>query len=165
MTRPIPNGCKRNDIVYTPEYLAMKIVNHFKPTGRILEPCKGSGNFLKFMPKAEWCEISNGRDFFDYNKESDWIITNPPYSLFRKFLKHSMELSKNVVFLAPLTHFLLTARLRDMREEDFGIKEIILVEYPKDWGKMGFALSVVHLEKGYNGDIKFDNKIHWSMRT
>jgi len=158
----IPNGCKRNDIIYTPEYLTEQIVEYFKPTGKMLEPCKGEGSFLKYMPNADWCEIQEGVDFFDYNRKVDWIITNPPYSILRKFLQKSMEVSNNVVFLIPWNHICLTARLRDIREAGFGIKEVILTPYPDNFPKMGFAMSVVHLQKGYSGNIKFENTLKFT---
>ena len=160
----IPNGCKRNDIVYTPRYLTKQIIEYFQPTGKLLEPCNGIGNFLKFMPNADWCEITDGRDFFEYNKKVDWIITNPPYSIMRKFLKHSMEVADNIVFLVPLNHFMLTARLRDIREMGFRIREMLLIDYPDNFPKMGFALGVIYLQKGYKGDIKFDNEKHFTKQ-
>jgi hypothetical protein len=53
------------DVVYTPDWVARDMVEFFKPSGRILEPCKGDGVFLKYLPPhAEWCEIQEGRDFF-----------------------------------------------------------------------------------------------------
>lgn len=160
--KAIPNGCKRNDVVMTPESLCKEIVDYFKPNGRILEPCKGTGNFLKFLPNSDWCEISEGKDFFDCDDKFDWIVTNPPYSIMRKFLQHSMKLSDNIVFLAPLNHFMLTARLRDIRESGFAIKEMLLIDYPDNFPKMGFALGVIHLQKGYVGDVKFDNQKHFT---
>lgn len=166
--KTIPNGCKRNDVVMTPKELCKNIVDYFNPVGNVLEPCKGSGNFLDVLSKhpkvldIDWCEITEGRDFFDYAKKRDWIITNPPYSIMRKFLQHSMEIADNVVFLAPLNHFMLTARLRDIRESGFGIKEMLLIDYPDNFPKMGFALGVIYLQKGYVGDIKFDNKKHFN---
>ena len=44
---------KSDDEIMTPEYLAEALVNHFKPNGKILEPCKGTGNFLKFLRSEE----------------------------------------------------------------------------------------------------------------
>jgi hypothetical protein len=35
-----------NDVVFTPEWLAEKIVNMFPIAGSVLEPCKGEGTFL-----------------------------------------------------------------------------------------------------------------------
>ena len=37
------------DVVMTPPETAIKILNHFKPTGKILEPCRGDGAFYNAM--------------------------------------------------------------------------------------------------------------------
>lgn len=142
-----------NDVVQTPLELAGRIVKHFKPTGRMLEPCKGQGNFLQHMPGADWCEISKGRDFFDWIHPVDWIITNPPWSLIRTFLQHSMNVSDNIVFLMTVNHVWTKARIRDIKQQGFGIKEICLVEMPKDFPQSGFQLGAIHLQKGWNGHI------------
>jgi len=36
---------KSDDVVMTPPHIAKMLVDHFKPVGKILEPCKGTGNF------------------------------------------------------------------------------------------------------------------------
>ncbi len=38
-----------NDDIQTPLALARKLVAHFQPSGRFLEPCRGNGNFLKAL--------------------------------------------------------------------------------------------------------------------
>jgi hypothetical protein len=38
-----------NDDVQTPPALARRLVEHFRPHGRILEPCAGDGNFLRAL--------------------------------------------------------------------------------------------------------------------
>lgn len=156
MSNPlVPHGGE--DKVYTPDYLAKAIIQHFKPTGKILEPCRGQGAFSDLMPGCDWCEISEGRDFLSHLGSYSYIVTNPPYSQFRAFLKHSMKLADNVIFLAPTNHFWLKARLRDIEEADFGIKEILLVDTPKKetgWPQSGFQLSVNYLQRGWRGDIK-----------
>ncbi len=38
-----------NDDIQTPPELARRLVDHFQPTGRILEPCAGDGAFLKAL--------------------------------------------------------------------------------------------------------------------
>jgi hypothetical protein len=67
-----------NDVVMTPDTLAKSIVDHFNPKGQGLEPCSGTGNILKYLNNADWCEISHGKDFYDYNKKVDYVFTNPP---------------------------------------------------------------------------------------
>src|SRR3546814_6513102 len=56
------------------------------------------------------------------------FITNPPWSKFKEFLIHSMHLSENIVFLAPINHFITKARLRLINEANFGIREFLLVD-------------------------------------
>lgn len=137
-----------NDKVYTPDYLAKKIVEHYHPTGKILEPCSGDGAFLKYMPNADWCEIDKGRDFFDYNDKVDWIVTNPPYSLYRQFLQHSLELSDNVVFLQFINAFFMRKRVYIMRESGFDIEEIWYLDTPpKPWPQTGFQVGCIYFKK------------------
>jgi hypothetical protein len=142
----------------TPEYLAEALVNHFKPSGKILEPCKGTGNFLKFLPKDSlWCEISEGKNFFDFNEKVNWIITNPPWSQIRKFLQHSMEISKNVCFLFTINHLWTKARIRDIKEAGFGIREIVIFDTPDNFPPLGFQVGMIHLQAKYSGDIIFSD--------
>jgi len=97
-----------NDDIQTPLALARRLVAHFQPTGKILEPCRGHGNFLKALREhqrssqltasrlkltatsVQWAEVKRGRDFFDWDQPVDWIITNPPWSQIRDFLCHAM---------------------------------------------------------------------------
>jgi len=65
------------------------LVEQLRPEGRILEPCAGDGAFLEALPRgAEWCGIKRGRDFLQWRGRVDWIITNPPWSQIRVFLRH-----------------------------------------------------------------------------
>ena len=158
----VPHG--GNDVVFTPEYLAKNIINNFNPTGSILDPCKGDGVFLDNFPKHpdnDWCEILLGRDFltYDFDKKFDWVITNPPWSKIRPFLQKSMILSDNIVFLCLVNAFFMKARLRDMKEHNFNIKEIMFLDTPnKPWPQTGFQLGAVHIQKNYTGNIKVTNE-------
>lgn len=96
-------GLNPNDVVFTPVKVARKILEMFKPEGACLEPCMSEGAFFDSMPAGtDWCEITKGRDFYDYHKKVDWIVTNPPYSDFDRFLTHAFELADNVVLLVPV---------------------------------------------------------------
>lgn len=37
---------RENDIVFTPDDVARAVVERFRPSGRVLDPCKGGGAFL-----------------------------------------------------------------------------------------------------------------------
>jgi len=89
------------DVVYTPDWVARDMVEFFRPSGRILEPCKGEGVFLKYLPvRTEWCEITEGRDFFAWTEPVDWVFGNPPYKQFDRFLFHAFAISQNIVLPA-----------------------------------------------------------------
>jgi hypothetical protein len=157
MSRPLaPKG--GNDRVYTPDDVVAKIVAHFSPVGRILEPCRGQGAFQRAMSGCDWCEIDEGRDFLKVDGHWDWIVTNPPWSQVRPFLAKSMEISDNIVFLSLINAFFMKARLRDMKQAGFGIREILALETPpKPWPQTGFQLGATHLQRGYTGPILFNH--------
>jgi hypothetical protein len=85
----------------------------------VLEPCAGRGAFVRAfkasgIKNVTTCEIKNGRDFFDCDQRVDWIITNPPFSQMREFLRHGYEIANNVVFLTFTAHVLgMKARLQE----------------------------------------------------
>lgn len=146
------------DLVMTPPEVAKDIIDHFKPTGTILDPCRGTGAFYNQFPKKTaryWCELSEGVDFFQWNTPVDWIITNPPWSKVRQFLVHSTLVSDNICFLIPFNHFATKCRLRIIQEAGFGIKEFYGVATPKnkEWPGSGFQLGVTHIQRGYSGPI------------
>lgn len=142
-----------NDKIMTPAWLAEKIVKHFRPSGKILEPCCGTGSFLQYLPNADYYEIDKGKDFLEATGKWDWIITKPPYSIYRKFLNKSMEVADNVVFLQSINTTFYKARMRDMFNNDFGIKEIYLIDTPKEFPQFGFQMGCVHYKRNYEGNI------------
>ena len=143
-----------NDNIQTPLYVAEMVVSHFSPYGKILEPCCGEGNFLEYLQDADWCEISKGKDFLECAGRWDWIITNPPYSKYRAFLNKSMEVADNIVFLQLINATFFKARIRDIINNSFGIKEILMIDTPKEFPQFGFQLGCVYYKREYKGEIK-----------
>jgi hypothetical protein len=155
-----------NDAVMTPRPLARLIVGYFRPSGRVLDPARGEGAFYDAMrdlspppTRVDWCEIEDGVDFLNPRHSLgsyDWIVTNPPWSKMRNFLLHSMRISENVVFVASMTHFVTKARLCDIRQSGFGLREALLVtQPPAPWPSSGFQLAAVWLQRGYTGGLEF----------
>ena len=86
----------------TPDLLATQIINHFNPTGTILDTCRGEWAYYNNYPKdckKDWCELDEGRNFFNFEGKVDWIITNPPWSKIRQFIEYSTKIADNVVYL------------------------------------------------------------------
>jgi hypothetical protein len=143
----------KHDLVETPADLARAIVEYHSPRGRLLDPARGNGVFYQVMlahsSDVRWCEITEGRDFFSYREPVDWIVTNPPWSKMRPFLRHAMKLAPNVVFLGTVSHFVLKARLRDMDEAGFGLCDLVrLPQPPAPWPGSGFQPAVGLFRKG-----------------
>jgi hypothetical protein len=154
---------KSDDVVMTPNDLAKQLVDYYKPQGRGLEPCRGISNIYNLLENADWCEISEGKDFFDYNTRVDYIFTNPPWSKIKTFLLHSMELANDIYFLVTVNHIFTKARLRLIKENGFNIKEILIMDTPKEFPQSGFQLGMIHISKSYKDPfIKFT---HLNVRT
>lgn len=147
---------KSDDVVMTPEDLAIRLIKHFNPQGKGLEPCRGTGNFYRNLPQpCEWCEITEGKDFFEWSEPVDYIFTNPPWSQIRNFLQHSYEITNEIYILFTINHLWTKARLKDMNDKHFGIKEICIFDTPKNFPQSGFQVGMVHLSRGYSGNIQF----------
>ena len=151
-----PKNTPEKDIVMTPEYLAKEIIEHYNPSGVILDPSRGTGAFYDNFQSDEkdWCELAEEKDFLTYDKKVDWIITNPPWSKMRDFMLHGMKVADNIVYLTTINHYTTKRRIREMRENNFAIKEIYCVPTPtKPWPQLGFQLAAVHTQRGYDGGI------------
>lgn len=158
--KPNKNG-KQNqtDKVMTREYIAIKIINHFKSQGIVLDPAKGTGNFYNnFKGKKDWCEIDEGKDFFNYNKKVDWIITNPPYSIYDMFLLKCFEVSDNVVLLVPLTKAFKSQKIQRQIEKYGGLKEVVMLGGGQNIGfNFGFPVGCLYYKRNYKGKCKITN--------
>ena len=148
------NEAQAQDIVLTPDAIALDIVLHFKPSGRILDPCKGEGAFLRHMPGAEWCEVREGNDFFRWTERVDWIVSNPPYSIFSEWLDHSLKIATDIVYLIPLAKvFNSEPRLKKIMLTG-GIVETRHYGSGTECGfPFGFPCGAVHIRKGYRGPM------------
>lgn len=145
---------KESDIVMTPDWAAELMINHFKPTGRILDPCRGDGAFSSRIDGCEWCEIREGRDFYDVTERYDWLISNPPYSVFSDFLRHSFKVADNILYLIPANKVFNSHKMMLEVAEYGGVKEMLVVapgsrlKFP-----IGFCIAAVHMQKGYKGGM------------
>ena len=146
----------KNDVVFTPDWLAEKICKMFDIKGKVLEPCKGEGAFLKFLPEGtEWCEIADGKNFYDYNQKVDWIVTNPPYSDFNRFLDHSFNLSENIVLLIPIAKIFKSMGTIKQVFKYGGIVSCHLLPASSAGFPFGFPCGIFYFKRDYKGHTDF----------
>jgi hypothetical protein len=143
------------DVVLTPRHIAVSMVNHFKPSGAILDPCRGEGVFSD-MIGCDWCDIQEGSDFFDWETPMDWIIGNPPYSIYSDWIRHSFDIADNIVYLIPINKAFNSSSMLKATYDWGGIAEIVHVgpgaqlKFP-----IGFAIGAVHYKRCYKGGITY----------
>jgi hypothetical protein len=99
------------------------------PDMKVLDPCRATGNFYNNLPecKKEWCEITDGKDFFDFNEKVDLVIGNPPYSLWNKWLVHTTEITDKFCYIMGAMN-LTSPRMRDIQAKGFGLTKIHILK-------------------------------------
>ena len=153
-----------SDSVQTPIEIAKLMVNSFPLSGHVLEPASGEGNIYTSLydlevcaklDKISWCEIEDGVDFFDWHERVNWIVTNPPYSIYDKFLVHCFEVADNVVFLCPIAKAFKSMKIERLVDDYGGLREIHLIGSGQKCGfAFGFPTGFLWYQRGYKGDIR-----------
>ena len=162
---------KPNDMVMTPRHIAKQMIafytedllRDYRPKmfglrkGErgfvVLDPCRGDGAFYDQYPvkTKDWCEITEGRDFFDWPYKVDWIITNPPYSIFPQFLEKCFEVADNVALLIPLAKLVSSLKRINMVMDYGGIVSMRIIGASKCGFPFGFPAAAIHMKRGYDG--------------
>jgi hypothetical protein len=142
------------DIVFTPADVAQDIVEHFAPSGRCLDPCKGDGAFFKHLPAgSDFCELKDDKDFFNWTEQVDWIVSNPPFSILKDWLAHSFEIAENIVYLIPINKPFNSFAMMKAIYAWGGIKEIYIIAQGNKLNfPLGFPVGGVHFQRGYKGE-------------
>jgi hypothetical protein len=144
-----------SDVHMTDPELAGRIVARHRPSGLCLEPFRGDHAFSRHLPPDhDWCEITEGRDFFSYHRAVNWIITNPPFSNLSAIFEHAFSISDHCVFLMPISKYFSSAsRLASARRYG-GLAEILHVGTGRDIGfDIGFPFAAMHFIARYRGAI------------
>jgi len=149
---------KPNDIIYTPLSVAKLMIDlcDIQPNDKVLDPSKGAGVFYDNLGDCikDYCEITEDKDFFKYDKPVDIIVGNPPYSLWNKWLEHTKKLNPNKFCYIFGVYNLTPPRLNVIFEAGYIITKFHICKV--DWW---FSPSfIVLFEKGEieNSIITFD---------
>lgn len=154
--QPKPSATNaETDRVYTPDEWSSLIIRLMPLYGRVLDPSRGKGAFFDHIPphcEPLWCELDEGRDFFEFHEKVDWVVTNPPWSIIKSFMEHSFDIADNVCFLITANHAMTKARINLALEKGFKMRGILhMPTPPKPWPQSGFQLSAIWWQRGYKG--------------
>jgi type I restriction-modification system DNA methylase subunit len=151
---------EKNDIYYfhqTPQKLCEELIKHvdLKEGDKVFEPFRGEGAFYNSYPdfvEKDWTEITEGRDYKNYEGSIDWVITNPPFKLddknkrensFYTLLKYySDKVNKGIAFLGNDWCFasLTPKRLEELKNNGLYIHNIIVCNVKKWRGRYFFII-------------------------
>ena len=145
----------KSDILYTPKSIAINMIDmcELRENEYVLDPSKGGGVFYDNYPeyvKKEWCEIAEGKNFFDCVNKFDWVIGNPPYSMWDKWLEHTMAITENFCYIFGFMNFTPT-RIHKIQEKGFVLTKLHLVKV--DWWMSQSIICV--FQKKCNKEIIF----------
>ena len=126
------HNAKRNKMDYylTPEPVARLMIEmaEIKDTDLVLDPSKGKGVFFDNLPYGgDYCEITEGKDFFDNRNYYDVIIGNPPYSIWDRWISHTVKICDKFCYLfgqSSLTH----NRIKMIHDAGFGATKICILK-------------------------------------
>jgi hypothetical protein len=106
--------------------------------------------------KMEW-DLEDGKDYLKFDGEVDWTVGNPPYHISWDFHLKALQTSRKgiawLVNLNNLNSLLSPKRLNIMRDYEFELTHIIVVEDVRWFGRYFFLI----FEKIdiYGGQMKF----------
>ena len=82
-------------------------------------------------------------------KPGEWIVTNPPYSIYDKFMDHCFESAINVCVLVPFSKVASSMkRVKNYKEKGFGIKKIWFVSAGRCGFPFGYPCGFVWFQRG-----------------
>ena len=181
-----------NDYFPTYHALTKLLMDNIKldPDKTILEPCAGSGDISIIINQCFENSIYSmdieprnkniiQKDFLKYKKKFDYIITNPPYNIFKQFYEHSLKVFTNGMYLLlPLDYLHSKERFELMYNSDKILKKVfIFVRRPlfnkkyKSSGLMptgALTFAWFYFEKNYIGKTSIewlDNSMYMGVPT
>jgi len=128
-----------------------------------LDPCRYNeeGSYYSQFPrKREWCEITEGKSFFDYEGEVDIICCNPPYSILDKWFKKCISLNPDTMSFLIGVGNLTARRIEWFNKAGYGLTDMKML---KVFGWYGMSMIVV-FDKGGEDIISIDRKVWYGEK-
>lgn len=150
-----------NDVFITPRALAKQQIDMIDATDddKWLDPCRNSedGSYYSQFPtdKKDWCEIMEGKSFFEYGECVDIIVQNPPYSIMNDWIKKNIELNPRVISMLIGIGNLTARRMEMLEKAGYGLTKMKMMKVYKWYGMS----CIVQFEKGKESIIQIDRTV------
>tara|TARA_R110000824_G_scaffold90056_1_gene220345 strand:+ start:234 stop:845 length:612 start_codon:yes stop_codon:yes gene_type:complete len=133
-----------NDVIYTPLKVAKLMIEmcEIKENETILDCSRGGGIFYDNYPEncnKDYCEITENKDFFKYDKKVDIICGNPPYSLWTKWIEKTLKICDRFCYIFGQMN-LTGVRLNMIKKAGFRIKKFHICEIKWWFGRSFIVL-------------------------
>ena len=157
---------KANDVFYTPLPLVrvhLELVKQYVCNGDLIyDPFFGTGNYYNSYKEVftnntfDFSEIELGKDFFDYNRNVNVIVSNPPYSMIDKVFEKSVSLNPHTIsYLIGQNNF-TCKRIEFMNKNGYYLDKLYFTKVFK-W--FGMSVICVFTKKSIKNCIEYDRTV------
>ncbi len=107
-------------------------------------------------------ELSEGKDYLNFDGEVDWTIGNPPYHIGWMFHEKALQTSrKGIAWLANINNvnsLLSPRRLEISKNYGFGLTKMVVIEDKRWFGRYFFLVFEKQKDGEFNSIIQWKNK-------
>ena len=132
---------------FTPETAVIDLLKliPFESGDIALDPSAGANKvwFNNFPCQKVYCEIDEGSNFFEYASKCDWIVGNPPFTDFVKYLMHSPSIArKGFAYLIGHSRInqVTPRRLSILESQGFYLSKLQVLTIKKWFGRYYFLV-------------------------
>jgi len=132
---------------FTPETAVIDLLKliPFESGDVALDPSAGVNKvwFNNFPCQKEYCEIEEGTNFFEYAGKCDWIVGNPPFTDFVRYLMHSPNIArKGFAYLIGHSRInqVTPRRLSILENQGFHLSKLHVLTIKKWFGRYYFLV-------------------------
>ena len=132
---------------YTPEKAVKDLLSliPFEENDIALDPASGHNKvwYRCFPCRKDEVEIEEGKDFFKYTSKVDWVVGNPPFRDFVKYLLYAPNIArKGFAFLIGHSRInqITPKRLSDIESKGFYLSKMHICTFKAWFGRYYFVV-------------------------
>ena len=152
------------DVFYTPLSVVKKHISSLdaKSDDIWFDPFAGKHIYYDNFPsdKKDYCEITEQKNFFEYDKKVDVICSNPPYSCIDQVLEHSVKLQPRIISYLLLEGKMTPKRMEYMNTHGYSLSGMYMCKVFQ-WYGMAVAYTFTKSQEPDNiCYVEYDRIVH-----